>query len=171
VTHAIRSSGCDALVYGGFASDAGLIRIELDAAGLGRVRLIGSDAIRDHTYLEFTGPSGDGTVASCSCVDLGAAPSLPGQQFIHDYQSEFGGPPAAYAVEGWDVARLFASAIRSGARTRSTVADAIAATDSFQGLATTYGFTESGDLAPSARVVNLFVANGSRWLGAPGTHS
>src|SRR5204863_8385018 len=144
VIHRIRAAGCGALVYGGFGSDAGLIRIELDAAGLSHVRLVGSDAMQDHTFLEITGPSGDGTVASCSCVELGAAPTLTGQQFIHDYQSEYGTTPAPYAVEGWDVARMFAAVVRSGARTRSSVADAIASEGSFQGLAHTYAFTKSG---------------------------
>lgn len=164
VMRGIRASGCGAMVYGGFGSDAGVIRIELDAAGLSDVHLVGSDAIQDHTFLELTGASGDGTVSSCSCVDLGASPSLSGQQFIHDYQSEYGTAPASYAVEGWDVARMFASVIRAGARTRSSVADAIAARDSFDGLVHPYVFTGSGALAPSARTVVLSEANGGRWL-------
>jgi branched-chain amino acid transport system substrate-binding protein len=164
VMRGIRASGCGAMVYGGFGSDGGVIRIELDAAGLSHVHLVGSDSIQDHTFLELTGPSGDGTVASCSCVDLGASPSLSGQQFIHDYQSEYGTAPAAYAVEGWDVARMFASVIHSGARTRSSVAGAIASRDSFEGLAHPYAFTRSGALAPSARSVVLSEANGGRWL-------
>ena len=164
VMHGIRASGCGAMIYGGFGSDAGVIRIELEAAGLSHVRLVGSDAIQDHTFLELTGASGDGTVASCSCVDLGASPSLSGQQFIHDYQSEYGTAPASYAVEGWDVARMFASVIRAGARTRSSVADAIASRDSFDGLVHPYSFTGSGALAPSARAIVLLEANGGRWL-------
>jgi len=168
VVHAIAASGCSALVYGGSSSDAGLIRIELNAAGLSHVRLVGSDAMQDHTFLTITGPSGDGTVASCSCVELGAAPNLPGQQFIHDFQSEYGTTPASYAVEGWDVARMFASVVRSGARTRSSVADAIAAQDSFAGLAHSYAFTNSGALAPAARIVGLSEADGGRWLSLDG---
>jgi branched-chain amino acid transport system substrate-binding protein len=164
--HGIRSSRCRAMVYGGFGSDAGLIRIQLDAAGLSRVRLAGSDAIRGHTFLDVTGPSGDGTIASCSCADLGATPNLPGQQFIHDFQSEYGTAPPAYAVEGWDVARIFASVIRSGTHTRSSIADAIASRDSFEGLVHRYAFTRSGELAPSARVVALDLAEGGRWLAA-----
>ncbi|MFL5768393.1 MAG: hypothetical protein ACJ758_11200 [Actinomycetota bacterium] len=164
VMHGIDASGCGALVYGGFGSDAGVIRIELDASGMSHVRLVGSDAIRDHTFLELTGPSGDGTLASCSCVDLGPAPDLSGQQFIHDYQSEYGTSPASYAVEGWDVARMFASVIRSGARTRGSVADAIASRNSFTGLAHPYAFTPSGALAPSVRTVGLSEATGGRWL-------
>ncbi|MFL5737230.1 MAG: ABC transporter substrate-binding protein [Actinomycetota bacterium] len=166
VLHAIRSSRCAALAYGGFGSDAGLIRIQLDAAGLSHVRLAGSDAIRGHTFLDVTGPSGDGTIASCSCADLGVAPNLPGQQFIHDFQSEYGTSPPAYAVEGWDVARMFGTMIRSGAHTRSSIADAIASRDSFDGLVHSYAFTRSGELAPSSRVVALDVAEGGRWLTA-----
>jgi branched-chain amino acid transport system substrate-binding protein len=160
----IRTSGCGAVVFGGFGSDAALIRIELDAAGLRKVRLVGADAMRDRTFLSVAGPSGDGTIASCSCVDLGTAESLPAQQFIHDYQSEFGGPPAAYAVEGWDVGHLVAAAVRSGARTRSEVARALQGTRSFAGLGNTYTFSRSGELPPGVRVVQLFRATGGRWL-------
>jgi branched-chain amino acid transport system substrate-binding protein len=169
VMREIRSSGCGTLAFGGFGSDAGLIRIELDAAGLSRVGLVGSDAILDHTFLEITGASGDGTIASCSCADLGASPDLPGQQFIHDFQSEYGASPPAYAVEGWDVARMFASAVRSGARTRSSVADAISAEDSFDGLAHDYAFTRSGELAPASRAVAIDTAEGGRWLPVGGS--
>jgi hypothetical protein len=59
---------------------------------------------------------------------------------------------------------MFASVIRSGARTRSSVADAIASHDSFEGLVHPYTFTGSGALAPSARTVVLSEANGGRWL-------
>jgi branched-chain amino acid transport system substrate-binding protein len=165
----IRSGGCAALVFGGFGSDAGLIRIELDAAGLGGVRLIGADGMRDRTFLSVAETSGDGSVASCSCVDLGTSTSLSAQQFIHDYQSEFGGPPASYAVEGWDMGRLYVAAIRSGASTRSEVAAYLGKVRSFTGLAQTYGFSRSGGLLPSARLVQLFRESGGRWLpiGAP----
>jgi branched-chain amino acid transport system substrate-binding protein len=160
----IRSGGCTALVFGGFGSDAALIRIELDAAGLSAVRLAGADGMRDRTFLSVAGTSGDGTIASCSCADLGTSTSLPAQQFIHDYQSEFGGPPASYAVEGWDMGRLYVAAVRSGANTRSAVAAYLNDVVSFTGLANTYAFSGSGGLLPSARVVQLFRESGGRWL-------
>jgi branched-chain amino acid transport system substrate-binding protein len=164
----LRSSGCHALVFGGTGSNAGLVRIELDAAGLAGVKLFGPDAIRDRTFLTLTGRSGDGTVASCSCADPGSAASLEAQQFIHDYQSEYGGPPAPYAVEGWDMGRLFVSAVRSGATNREAVAAYVRQLDTFSGLGATYAFSEAGALESSSRVVTLFRAGGNRWLPLPG---
>lgn len=156
--------GCGVLVWGGEGSLGAALRRRLVEEGGRRVAFVGSDRIRDGGFLDSVGPAGEGTLATCPCVDVSISTDLAAQRFIQDYQSEFGLPPGPYAVEAWDAARMLVDALRSGARTREEVREALAATATFDGLAVVYRFGPGGDLMDPAPTVRLSAVEGGRWV-------
>lgn len=161
---AVAGIGCGVAVWGGGDAVGAALRRQLVQVGLRRMPFVGSDRIRDPGFLEAVGPAGEGVLAACPCVDVSTSTELAAQRFIQDYQSEFGLPPGPYAVEAWDAARMFVAAFRDGAVTRASVSAAVAATDSFDGLAGTYAFAPGGDLADPAASVRISRVEGGRWL-------
>jgi len=164
VAAAVERAGCGVVFWGGLSTEAALLRLRLTDAGLEEAVLVGADGTKDQEYLDEAGPAGEGTIVSCPCVDLSTSTELPAQRFIQDYQSDFGSPPGVYAAEGWDVARMFVAAFRSGATDRSGVARWFRGLDRFEGLANTYAFRPDGELAPSAAVVRFYRDEGGRWI-------
>jgi len=161
----IVQAGCPTVGWTGFAESAALLRTALTEADHASVSLIGSDALKADAFLITTDGAGDGTVLTCGCVDLAASTRPEAGRFIHDFQSANGSPPGAYAAEGWDVGGMLSRAFGDGASEREAVAAALASSPSYEGLANTYRFTETGELAPGAIRIHTFRAEGLRWVG------
>jgi branched-chain amino acid transport system substrate-binding protein len=160
---------CGVVVWAGDAVGAAAVRRELVAVGLGTIGFVGGEGMKRDDYLGAVGADGEGTEAVCPCVDLSTSTALQARRFIQDYQAEFGLPPGPFAAEAWDAARMIVSAFRTGAETRAAVAEAIAGTASFEGLAGAYRFTQGGELASGSDAVHLYRDEGGRWIeGAVG---
>jgi ABC-type branched-subunit amino acid transport system substrate-binding protein len=166
---AVARARCGAVLWGGGESAGAALRRQLVEEGVQEVAFVGGDAIRDRSFLEAVGPAGEGTLATCPCIDVSTSIDLAAQRFIQDYQSEFGLPPGAYAVEAWDAARILVGAFREGATTREDIRGALAILTTFDGLARTYRFGSSGDLEEGLRSVRLSRVEGGRWLELPST--
>ena len=67
--------------------------------------------------------------------------------------------PGLYSVEAFDAANIFLAAIKAGNTTRSAIQTYLG-TVNYQGLAKTYSFTSTGELAGSAIVYAYQVKNG-----------
>jgi branched-chain amino acid transport system substrate-binding protein len=159
----IRADGCASILWGGFESSAAALRLALSESGLAGVGMLGPDAIRTGAYLATSGSDGQGTVASCACVDLSTSTSLPDQVFIHDYQSEFGTAPGMYSVEAWDAGGMILAAL-AGGETRALVRSNLLEQHTYTGLAGTYSFDESGSLVRARSHVEMFTDDGGRWV-------
>ena len=123
--------------------------------------------MKDATFLTVSGRAGVGSVAACPCADLSTATDLASQRFIQDYQADFGVAPGAFAAEAWDAAGMFVGAFRTGASSRSEVLASLWGTDRFRGLANTYMFEPTGELAPVAARVHLYRDQAGRWMPFP----
>jgi len=111
----LRDAACGTVAWAGSSTGAAALRIAMTGAGLGAVPLVGSDLVKTETYLTTAGRAGEGTVVSCPCTDLSTSTALRAQVFVHDYQSEFGSPPAPFAAEGWDAGGILVRALVGGA--------------------------------------------------------
>jgi ABC-type amino acid transport substrate-binding protein len=163
----IVQAGCGTVGWTGFAESAAQLRTALTEADHASISIIGSDALKADAYLVTTDGAGDGTVLTCGCVDLAASTRPEAGRFIHDFQSAYGSPPGAFAAEGWDVGGMLARAFGEGASDREAVAATLAGSPSYEGLANTYRFTGTGELAPGAIRIHTFRAEGLRWVGPP----
>jgi ABC-type amino acid transport substrate-binding protein len=164
----IGTAGCPTVAWTGFDPFASALFDALGTQGLGDVRLVGTDAMKDERFLTETERGADGTVAVCPCVDLTTSTRIEAQRFVHDFQSASGSPPGVYAVEGWDVAGMLVDTIRSGAVDRAAVGDAIRSRGSYEGLAGPYAFRSDGELERGASRTVAYRAEGLRWLPVAG---
>jgi len=162
VTAHLRDAGCATVAWAGSSTGAAALRVALTGAGLGDVPLVGSDLVKTDTYLTTTGRAGEGTVVSCPCADLFTSTALRAQVFVHDYQSEFGTPPAPFAAEGWDAGEILVRALAGGAD-RASVRATTEGLDRYGGLAGTYVVGADGELAPGTAHVGFWVDRGQRW--------
>jgi len=164
VASAVSRARCGVVVWGGSSTLGALVRRALHEAGGRRIAFVGGDAMKDPAYLSVSGRAGLGTVAACPCADLSTSTDLAAQRFIQDYQADFGLPPGAFAAEAWDAAGMLVRAFRAGASSRSEVLASLRGKDRFRGLANTYVFEPTGELAPGAARVHLYRDQAGRWM-------
>ena len=163
----VRRGGCRLVVWDGDGSSAATVVLELAAAGLGRVTLLGGERLRDAGFLGSASNAAEGAVSVCGCADVSTSTALSAQRFIQDYQSEYGLPPGPYAVEAWDAAHVVLRAIRGSEPTREDVRDQVDRAMSFEGLVAVYAFGDDGDLASPVAFVRLSRVVGGRWVPLP----
>ncbi len=164
VVRRVDRAGCGTVAWTGFGPGATLLRTGLTEAVAVAVPLVGSSAMKTESYLTTTAGAGDGTVVTCACVDLGSSTRPEARRFIHDFQSRHGSPPGVFGPEGWDVGGMLVATFRAGAVDRRTVAAALAASNSYEGLANTYRFDDDGELVSGAAGVHVSRAEGVRWV-------
>jgi ABC-type amino acid transport substrate-binding protein len=164
VVQRVERSGCGSVAWTGSGPGASLLRTGLTEGGADSIPLFGSSAMKTESYLSTTAGAGDGTVVTCACVDLGSSTRPEVRRFIHDFQSQYGSPPGVFGPEGWDVGGMLLAAFRSGAVDRRGVAEALAGSNGYEGLANTYQFAPDGELASTSAGVRAFVAEGVRWV-------
>jgi branched-chain amino acid transport system substrate-binding protein len=160
----ISSAACGVVMWTGFGEGAGTLRFAMTEAGLGNVKLVGSDATKDESFLSVALTAGEGTVVTCPCVDLSTSTVIEDQRFIHDYQSATATAPGVYSVEGYDVGNLLLQRFQAGAATRVALSASLGKAPSFDGLAATYRFGGDGELAAGSAHVDLFVDQGLSWV-------
>ena len=160
---AIAGAGCTTVVWTGFGTGAAELRDALTTGGED-VLMVGSDGMKDGTFLDLAGAAAQGTVVACACVDQSSSTSAAAQRFIHDYQSDYAVPPGVFAAEGWDAGGLLLRAMRSGAETRDAMLERLTSASPFEGLAATYAVDGHDTL--SSRLAGPSVPSRRRAVGA-----
>ena len=156
--------GCGVVGWTGFSPGAIDLRAALTASGGADVLMVGSSAMKTDAFLADTDGTGDGTIVTCPCVDLGSSTRPEARRFIHDFQSGFGATPGVFAAEGWDLGEMVVGAFRAGATDRSSVGASLMGSEGYEGLANSYRFEDDGELARGAAGIHLFRAEGVRWV-------
>lgn len=160
----IAAAGCPALFISGSAPEAGAIRSQLDTAGLEHVIMVGGDGIMREDFLSTAGDAAEGTIAICPCSDLSTSADPAAQQFISDYQAEYGVAPGPYGAESYDVAQIFLAAVKVGSTTREEVSSFVRDLPGFQGLTKSYTFLENGELAPDSQILYFYEVQSGDWV-------
>jgi branched-chain amino acid transport system substrate-binding protein len=159
----IKDAGCQALFYGGYSPESGLIRKQMDDAGLKDVPLVGGDGIKDDTFITTAGIAGNGTISSCTCADLSTSTDPDDVKFISDYKAAYGSSPQIYGPEGWDIAQMYIAAFKAGHTDRASITDSIRAMQGFHGLTKDYTWEADGQLAASARILFFYEVKNGAW--------
>ncbi|HYE04221.1 MAG TPA: branched-chain amino acid ABC transporter substrate-binding protein [Planctomycetota bacterium] len=142
----IRVKGADTVYFGGTTqTNGGQIAKDLVAGGLD-VKYIVPDGCYESAFIEAAGAALEGR---CFLTFGGVPPEEltgAGKTFVDAYVAKFGGRPEAYAVYGYECARVAIDAIRrAGVKDRAAINAAIAATRDFPGVLGTWSFDENGD--------------------------
>ena len=160
VADRLTTFGCDAVLWTGGAATLELV---LDAdpeletvIGTSRLKTRGGISVAvTHPRRRL--------LATCGCADITLSRDPALQRFIHDYQTESGGAPGAFAVEAYDAGRLLLELAGRGGG-RAAVAEELDRLDEVEGLLGTYRFGSDGALRSGPTAPGAWRAFGSRWL-------
>jgi branched-chain amino acid transport system substrate-binding protein len=140
----IVASGADAFFYGGYYTNAGLIKNQLAAAGWKGVQ-VGGDGVNDPGYAEAAGKAAAaGDVVTCPCSPASKA----GGTFVADYKAKWSQDAGVYSDVAFDAANIFLNGIAAGNTTTDKVLSYINGVN-YTGVANTYKFTSTGELDPT----------------------
>ena len=135
----IKASGADALWYGGYYTEAGLLVKQLRAAGWKGTFLSG-DGSNDPGFVEAAGAAAaEGAILTCPC-----APST--DDFIAKYTEVNNTEPGTYSAEGYDAATVLLQGIEDGNTDRETLLDWVNNYDE-EGLTKHIKWDESGEVS------------------------
>jgi branched-chain amino acid transport system substrate-binding protein len=145
------TSGADVMFYGGYYTNAGLLRSQLTKAGW-KGTLVGGDGAKDPGFVKAAGTAAaEGSVFTCPC----APPEKAGGTFVADYKAKWNVDAGTYSDVAFDAANIFLAGIDAGKLTTATM-NTYLSTVNYKGVANTYSFTSNGNLDPSHVIVWAF---------------
>jgi len=155
VAQKVASSKDQAMYYGGYDAQAGLLAKALKTANYTGYEISGNGG-KSSVFTSTAGAAGNGYYFACGCLDATTAPAAAA--FNTAYTAKFGTPPSTYSPEAYDATNAMIAAIKAAAAaggvTRASVETAVNALD-YQGITTTVKFLPSGEVAQAT--VNLYV--------------
>ena len=146
---AVKAKNPDA-VYVGATSQSGAPQIAIDMKGVGlKCPLIVPDGCYEKAFVDGVGAD---TFKELTCYATigGKDPSLltgAGAEFVKKYKEKFSKDPEAYAVYGYEAAKVFLEAAKAvGKKDREAIRAAVLATKDFdKGAVGKWSFDENGD--------------------------
>jgi branched-chain amino acid transport system substrate-binding protein len=149
VLEKVKGLNPDAIYFGGTSQCGGpQIAIDMKGAGL-KCPLIVPDGCYEKAFIDGTGADLFKDV-TCYATVGGKDPSLlkgPGAEFVRKYKEKFGKDPEAYAVYGYEAAKVFLEKAKAvGKKDRAAILDAVLKTKDFdKGALGKWSFDADGD--------------------------
>lgn len=138
----------DLIYFGGIYSQMGIFINQARAAGYTGL-FMGPDGLDSAEYSELAGDAGVGTYYTSVAAPISVYPDAA--QFAEDYVAKFGESPQPFAAQSYDATGIALESIlraiesAGGMPTRAQVAEAVRATEEYEGLTGTITFDENGD--------------------------
>ena len=150
----VANSKDEAMYYGGYDAQAGLLAKALKAADFKGFPISGNGG-KSSVFSSTAGAAGDGFYFACGCLDATTAPAAA--DFTKAYTAMFNTPPSTYSPEAYDATNAMISAISTAAEgrqvTRAAVETAVNALD-YKGITTEVKFQPNGEVAQAT--INLY---------------
>ena len=135
----VKASGADALWYGGYYAEAGLLAKQLKAGGWTGT-FVSGDGSLDRGFVEAAGASSaNGAILTCPCAPAD-------EDFTSEYTALSGEEPGTYSTEGYDAMNVFLQGIEAGAKDRKGMLDWVNSYNA-QGVTKNIKFDETGEVA------------------------
>jgi branched-chain amino acid transport system substrate-binding protein len=135
----IKAEAPDAVYYGGYFPEAAPFKQQLTDAGV-TATFVAGDGTNSPQFTDQAGASSKGALLTCPC---GPAPAA----FAATYQTFAGIAPGIYSVDAYDLATIMVTGIASGKVTdRASMIEYFKTYDG-EGVAKTYKWDSSGELA------------------------
>lgn len=115
---AVRTKRANAVVFGGYYPEGGLLAKQLTAAGYGG-KFIGGDGIMEPAFARIAGRS----ATQRSFMASGLTPPTRNAAFASAYQAAFGVAPGNYSAEAYDAAKVFLAGTDLGVDQRPAMLD------------------------------------------------
>jgi len=155
----VKSSGADAVFFGGYYEAAGRLTKQITDAGV-KAKFIFGDGVKDQGYITAGGAATEGAIITCTCAPAEALPD--GAAFVAAYKAKYNEDPGTYAAEAYDAANLLMAGIASGVKDRAGELDFVNKAN-YKGITKTIQFTPTGEV--SATDVYLFEVKGGKIIG------
>ncbi|MEU4643207.1 branched-chain amino acid ABC transporter substrate-binding protein [Micromonospora sp. NPDC023814] len=153
----VKAANVQAIFYGGYYQEAGLIRKQLTAAGV-TAPLIAGDGVNDNAYITSAGAAAaEGTILTCPCQPATEARGT----FAQEYKALNGTDPGTYSDTAYDAANILLAGIKAGKTTRAGLLEFVKGY-SGEGVAASYKFVEGGELDPAQVKVWAFKVQGGK---------
>jgi branched-chain amino acid transport system substrate-binding protein len=136
---AIRDSGAEAVFFGGYYAEAGLLVQQMRGAGV-EATFVVADGVKDPGFIEAAGDAAEGTIITCPCL-----PPEEQQEFFSAFEEEFGTAPATYSAEAFDAANVMLEGILEGNTDRESLLEWINGYEG-DGITKTIAFDEAGEV-------------------------
>ncbi|MFO0783381.1 MAG: branched-chain amino acid ABC transporter substrate-binding protein [Phycisphaerales bacterium] len=146
----IRAANPDIVYFGGTTqTNAGQVLKDMRAGGL-KVPFMSPDGTFENAFIKAAGKDNMQADTGGVYITFGGLPSEQligrGAEFVKKYQEKYGEIPEAYAVYGYECARVLLDAIdRAETKDRAAILAAVAATKDFEGALGTWSFDANGD--------------------------
>ncbi|MBL9141866.1 MAG: branched-chain amino acid ABC transporter substrate-binding protein [Phycisphaerae bacterium] len=146
----IRGMNPDMVYFGGTTqSNAAQVLKDMRAAGL-KIPFMSPDGTFEKAFITSAGRDNVQPEMGGVYITFGGLPSDKltgrGAEFVEKYKKQYGEIPEAYAVYGYEAARVLLDAIdRAETKDRASILAAVAATKNFEGALGTWSFDENGD--------------------------
>jgi branched-chain amino acid transport system substrate-binding protein len=140
----VAQSGADAVFYGGYFSDAGLIRKQLVDNGAGDITFVSDDGAFDGAFIEV---AGEQAAEGASVTFPGADPLSAPPEFLDAYAEVCdGAEPGAFSIEAYQNTLIVGEALKAGVTDREGLRSFL---DEFSGevFGKQIEFTDEGDIA------------------------
>lgn len=135
----IRDSGAEAVFFGGYYAEAGLLVQQMRGAGV-EATFVVADGVKDPGFIEAAGDAAEGTIITCPCL-----PPEEQQEFFTAFEEEFGTAPATYSAEAFDAANVMLEGILEGNTDRESLLEWINGYEG-DGITKTITFDEAGEV-------------------------
>ena len=136
---AIRSANADAVFFGGYYAEAGLLVQQMRAANI-EAKFVAADGVKDAGFIEAAGDASEGAVITCPCL-----PPEESQAFADDFEAAYGTAPGTYAAEAFDAANVFLEGILEGNTDRESLLEWVNDYEG-EGVTKSIKFDESGEV-------------------------
>jgi branched-chain amino acid transport system substrate-binding protein len=161
------------IYFGGYSAEGAVLVSQMASAGLDGVLFFGCDGTYGQDYIDLAGPAANGSYSTYVPIPESDAFT----KFQADYQAQFGDPQgklSPFSPHGYDamsviIAALEEVAIESGDSLvipRKALADAVRATENFDGLTGTLTCSDTGECAAAA--VQFMKVENNAWVKGPG---
>ena len=155
---AVAQSGAEAIFFGGYYAEAGLIKKQLADQGRGDVPFVSDDGAFDDQYFETAGKAtSENSYVSYPGIDVTSADP----EFVDAYKEAFDTDPGAFSVESYQNARIVIEGLKSGACDRESMREFVAGFDG-EVAGKQISFAENGDIA--AGPFTIYKAEDGEWV-------
>lgn len=149
----MKDANPDVIFYGGYYAEAAKLSKQLRDAGVESTLVFGDGVLDQAGYADAAGPAAEGAIIGCPCKSGNA-------DFVAKWQAKYSEVPGTYGAEYYDIASLYLSIIKAGAKDRPAVLAAVKAAD-FAGVTKQIKFQANGE-ATEASAIYLYKVNSGK---------
>ena len=154
----IAQSGADAIFFGGYYAEAGLIKKQLADQGAGDIPFVSDDGTFDAAYFDTAGKdSSENSYVTYPGIDVTSADPT----FVDAYKAEFDADPGAFSIEAFQNANIIIEGLKAGNCDRESMTEFVRSFDG-EVAGKQISFGDNGDI--EAGPFTVYVAEDGAWV-------